>query len=84
MHVPWLTGEYERTCKDCGHAWIAPKWAVHPPMRGLPVAGLGSVGGRYEVNAVVTANAELAEKAAAFRRCHECESAHYRQRRVWS
>jgi hypothetical protein len=48
------------------------------------MVGLGGIGTRYEVNAVVTANAELAEKAATFRRCPECDSAHYRQRRVWS
>jgi hypothetical protein len=33
-----------------------------------------------QAEAIVAANAELAERAAAFRRCPKCESDHYKQR----
>jgi hypothetical protein len=92
MRIPWRAREYERTCDNCGYAWRAPRWAVHPPMQGLPFAGLGSgmgrgTGGgrsalRYEVNSVVESNAELAEEAAAFRVCAKCGSVRYKQRRI--
>lgn len=82
MHVPWLAQEYERTCDDCGHAWRVPKWAAHPHMQGLPMARKGDVAD--QTDAVVAANAELAERAAAFRQCPECDSAHYKQRPIRS
>jgi ribosomal protein S27AE len=83
MRIPWRAREYERTCGDCGYVWLVPRWAVHPPMKGLPIAGVAGAT-RYEVNAVVTANADLAEEASAFRVCPKCGSVHYTQRRVWS
>jgi hypothetical protein len=39
---------------------------------------------RAQTDAVVAANAELAERAAAFRCCPRCESTHYKQRSVRS
>jgi hypothetical protein len=79
MRIPWRAREYERTCGDCGYVWIVPKWAVHPPMQGLPERGA-----KYAVNSVVAANAELAEEAAAFRICPGCGSVHYTQRLIRS
>lgn len=81
MRIPWLAREYERTCDECGHSWRVPRWAVHPPMQGLPMASRTSVG---DTGAVVAANAELAEEAAVFHQCPECGSAHYKQRAIRS
>jgi hypothetical protein len=50
-------------------------------MQGLPVASRTSIG---DPDAVVAANAELAEEVAAFHRCPECESVHYKQRAIRS
>lgn len=79
MRIPRRAREYERTCANCGNIWYAPRWAVHPPKQGLPIKG-----SKYAVNAVVAANAELAEEAAAFRVCSKCGSVHYSQRPVRS
>jgi hypothetical protein len=79
MRIPWRARDYERTCGDCGYVWLVPRWAVHPPMQGLPIKGAG-----YGVKAVVAHNADLAEEASAFRVCAKCGSVHYTQRRVWS
>jgi hypothetical protein len=83
MHVPGLAREYERTCEDCGCVWRVPKAIAHPHMQGLPMTReSGEVAARTD--AVVEANAELAERAAAFRRCPKCESDHYKQRAIRS
>ena len=83
MRIPWLTREYERTCDDCGCVWRVPKGIEHPHMQGLPMTReSGGVAARAD--AVVEANAELAERAAAFRRCPKCESDHYKQRSIRS
>jgi hypothetical protein len=80
VRIPWPTREYERTCDDCGCVWRVPKGIAHPHMQGLPMTrGSGDVATRAE--AVAEANTELAERAAAFRRCPKCESDHYKQ---WS
>ena len=63
MRIPWLTREYERTCDDCGYVWRVPKRIAHPRMQGLPMTR-GEVFGATRVDAVVEANAELAERAA--------------------
>jgi len=83
MHIPGLAQEYERTCEDCGHTWRVPKWAAHPHMQGLPGMTRGS-GGAASAEAVAAANAELAERAAVFRQCPECDSVHYKQRAIRS
>ena len=80
MRVPWRAREYERTCADCGHVWRVPRWAAHPHMQGLPM----SAGNLGTTDAVVAANAELAERASVFRTCQECGSAHYAQRPIRS
>jgi hypothetical protein len=83
MHIPGLAEEYERTCDDCGTSWRVPKWAAHPHMQGLPMrAPWGTAA--MEANAIVEANAELAERAAGLRRCPKCESDHYKQRAIRS
>jgi len=86
MHIPGLADEYERTCEDCGQTWRVPRWVAHPHMQGLPM-GMGP-GGRSmaadQADAVVEANAELAERAAALRNCPKCESDHYKQRPIRS
>ena len=90
MHIPWLAQEYGRTCDDCGHAWRVPRWAAHPRMQGLLVGSLATSGMEREplprkpADVVVRANAKLAERAEAFRRCPECDSDHYRQRSIRS
>ena len=78
MHIPGLAQEYERTCDDCGHVWRVPKWAAHPHMQGFPI------GVAVDTASVEAANAELAEKVAAFGVCPECDSEHYKQRPVRS
>jgi hypothetical protein len=85
MHIPGLAHEYERTCDECGHAWGVPKWAVHPHMLGLPMGARSGVGGGLRAtDAVVSANAELAERADAYARCPECGCDHYKQRAIRS
>ena len=44
----------------------------------------GTGGATARAGAVVAANAELAEKAAAFRCCPSCQSVHYKQRPIRS
>ena len=83
MHVPGLAREYERTCEDCGFVWRVPKAIAHPHMQGLPMTRETGVGAA-RADAVVEANAELAERSAAFRRCPKCESDHYKQRAIRS
>jgi hypothetical protein len=84
MHIPGLAQEYERTCDDCGTSWRVPRRAAHPHMQGLPMTGGSAVAVEAQTEAVIAANAELAEKAAAFRRCPKCESDHYKQRAIRS
>jgi hypothetical protein len=84
MRVPWRAREYERTCAGCGYVWLVPSSAVHPPMKGLPFAGLGRIGMQAEIDAVVAANAQMAEEKAAFRVCSKCGSVHYAQRAIRS
>jgi hypothetical protein len=80
MRIPGRPNEYERTCAECGYAWRVPRWAVHPPTKGLPFAGLGGIGMQAEIDAVVAENAQLAEGKDAFRVCSMCGSVHYKQR----
>jgi len=80
VRIPWLTREYDRTCDDCGYVWRVPKGIAHPHVQGLPMTR----GAESRVNEVVEANVELAERAAAFRRCPKCESDHYKQRSIRS
>lgn len=84
MRIPWLTREYERTCDDCVCVWRVPKGIAHPHMQGLPMSGSGSRDVTARANAVAEANAELAERAVAFRRCPKCDSDHYKQRSIRS
>jgi hypothetical protein len=85
MYIPWRVREYERTC-PAGHTWRAPAWAVHPRMRGLPFSpvmqrGTGAQGfGR--TGEVIAANAQLAERAAAFDSCPQCGDDRHRQRAI--
>jgi len=81
VRIPWLAREYKRTCSDCGHVWQVPKWAVHPPRKTLPA---GRQFDSMRTAEVVTANAELGEKAAVFRQCAKCGSVHYKERAVRS
>ena len=86
MHIPGLAREYERTCQDCGHTWRVPKWAAHPHMHGLPT-GMGRGGDTTmgeQAETVIEENAELAERAAVFRQCPECDSVRYKQRPIRS
>ena len=78
MYVPWRVHEYERVC-SAGHRWRVPAWAAHPRMQGLPMGGSGRFGA---INATIGANADLAEKAAAFRMCPECGRDWSRQRAI--
>jgi hypothetical protein len=88
VRIPWLTREYERTCDDCGCVWRVPKGIAHPHMQGIPMArggrGLGPDSAAARADAVAEANAQLAERAAAFRRCPKCDSDHYKQRSIRS
>jgi len=84
MHMPGLAKEYERTCDDCGHVWRVTKAIAHPHMQGLPGMLRGANASPQATNAVVSANAELAERAAASRRGPKCESDHYQQRSIRS
>jgi hypothetical protein len=80
--IPWLTRSYERTCEKCGYVWRVPKEFARPHMQGLQLYGGADAGG--QAGAAVAANAQLAEQAAAFRRCARCESSEYRQRAIWA
>jgi hypothetical protein len=90
MHIPGLAEEYERTCEDCGTSWRVPRAIAHPHMQGLPMGHSGA--GQYpgesgaadRAEAIAEANAALAERAAASRRCPTCESDHYQQRAIRS
>jgi hypothetical protein len=81
MHIPGLAQEYERTCEDCGTSWRVPRAIAHPHMQGLPM-GRSGYGVADSVDAIVAANAALAERAEASRRCPRCESDHYKQRTI--
>jgi hypothetical protein len=52
-------------------------------MKGLPMTGRRGLAA-MEAEAVIEANAALSERAASFRRCPECESDHYKQRKIRS
>jgi hypothetical protein len=86
MRIPGLAHEYERTCNKCGYAWRVPRWAAHPHSKGLPMGARGSVvaaaANTATDNAVISANAQMAERTDAFRRCPECDSDRYKQRAV--
>ncbi len=96
MRILWRTREYERTCDDCGYIWRVPKAIAHPHMQAPvgfsrnaagvadPLAGPDPLGNVTGIEAVDEANAEQAERAAAFRRCPKCESDHYKQRSIRS
>jgi len=85
MRIPGLAKEYERTCDDCGHVWRVTKAIAHPHMQGLPMTGSrGRDSAAARAEAVAEANAKLAERAAAARRCPKCESDHYKQRTIRS
>ena len=79
MYLPWRVREYERTC-PAGHSWRAPAWSVHPRMRGLPLGPATQRFGR--TGEVIVANAQLAERAAAFDSCPQCGDNRYRQRAI--
>ncbi len=79
MHVPGSAHQYERTGEDCGTSWRVPKAIAHPHMQGLPMTH-GPVAA--EAGGVAAANAQLAERAPAFRRCPKCGSDHYKQRAI--
>jgi hypothetical protein len=81
VRIPWLTRVYERTCDDCGYVWLVPKDFAHPHMHGRPLYGARDADRAGEAAA---ANAELAERAAAFRRCARCESGQYKERSIRS
>jgi hypothetical protein len=81
MRLPRLTRDCERTCDDCGYVWRVPKEFAHPHMGGLPLYGARAATWAGEV---VAANAELAERAAAFRSCAQCGSNRYKERRIRS
>lgn len=83
MRIPGLAKEYERTCEDCGQVWRVTKAIAHPHMHGLPMAQ-GGRGRSPRAEAIAEANAKLAERAAATRRCPKCESDHYKQRSIRS
>jgi len=88
MHIPGLAKAYERTCDDCGHVWRVTRAIARPHMQGLPMAAggrqLGSDSAAARAEAMAEANAKLAERAAASRRCPKCESDHYQQRSIRS
>ena len=81
MRIGWGTREYERTCQDCGCVWRAPKAAVHPRLRGMPMGNVGGTGAAL-ANSVIAENAALSERAAALGRCPRCESADFHQRSI--
>jgi hypothetical protein len=84
VRLPRLTRDCERTCDDCGYVWRVPKEFAHPHMGGLPLYGARAAADLARSREVVTANAELAERAAAFRSCAQCGSNRYKERRIRS
>lgn len=85
MHIPGLPQQYERTCEDCGQVWRVTRAVAHPRMQGLPMTGSrGPDSAAARAEAIAEANAKLAERAAATRRCPKCESDHYKQRAIRS
>jgi hypothetical protein len=90
MHISGLPQQYERTCEDCGQTWRVSRAIAHPHMQGLPMGrsgggrGPGATGAADRAEAIAEANAALAERAAASRRCPKCESDHYKQRAIRS
>jgi hypothetical protein len=90
MRIPRPARQYERTCDNCGHAWRVPRWAAHRHVWGLPMgASPETMGGEMErlprkLPDAVFANAEVADRAGAYRRCPECDSDRNRQRPIRS
>jgi len=78
--------QVERTCTECGHRWVVPRYYAHSHAGGSPAtSGVGFTQGGVElINQFVDRRAQLENTWRAFQVCPHCQSAkRYEQKRLW-
>jgi hypothetical protein len=78
-----LRPQVRRTCDECTSTWNVPRYftRVNLPFFGGAARGRARLG---HVNAVIAQRAPLNDLAERDRRCPDCGSQRFHQKRVWS
>lgn len=84
MRLPWQSGEYERSCQDCGETWRVPRLVARrrKPISGFSVAPRGSPRGlRMDQDSApeLTGSEAISAELEACRRCPRYGAEHYIQ-----
>jgi hypothetical protein len=85
MRIPGLSGDYERTCADCGYAWPVPRGLARKRLRSVSAVSIGQPRSgrldRAELKREVRADMASNQQAQAFAQCPKCGSENYSDRR---